>query len=116
MYALTKIGDKNAVEITFDYFEPLHGLDPFHDIVSEYAAETGIPPKAVDPLFTFKFTENGRSIHFYWNGGFTIYVFQIPKAQYDTVYGRLISVCSRLNKQLGEKHYFAKYGKYPNTF
>lgn len=96
------------MEITFDYTEPIHGLDPFHDIVTEYVSETGIQPKTVDMLFNFKFTEDGHSIQFYWNGGFTVYIFYIAKSQYDTVYGRLNKICARLNKQLGEKHY-SKY-------
>ncbi|MCX4357741.1 MAG: hypothetical protein OSJ43_16260 [Oscillospiraceae bacterium] len=115
MFRLTKTNDLSVLEIAFDYFEPLHSFDPFHDILSEYAAETGITPIVVDPLFNFKFTEDGHNIQFYWNGCFTIYIFYISKVQYDIVYGRLNNICTRLNKQLGKERYFAKYGKYPHT-
>lgn len=115
MYRLTRTNDPGVLEITFDYMEPLRGLDPFNDIVTEYAAETGIQPQTVDLLFNYKFIEYGHNIQFYWNGGFTVYIFYISKDMYDTVYKRLNNICARLNKQLGERHYFAKYGKYPNT-
>ncbi|MBD5129192.1 MAG: hypothetical protein HDT43_04635 [Ruminococcaceae bacterium] len=113
MYRLAQT-KRGVPEITFDYFEPVHGLDPFWDIITEYSAETGLQPETVDILFNYKFTEDGEKIQFYWNGGFTVYVFHIPKARYDIVYGRLKNICGKLNRMLAERHYFAKYGKYPN--
>lgn len=101
------------LEITFDYAESLHPLGPFWDILSGYAAETGIEPKTVDFLFNYKFVENERRLQFYWNGSFTIYVFYIAKPQYNKVYGRLYKMCTELNRNLGEQRYFKKYGEYP---
>lgn len=114
MYTLRQTGDPSVLEIAFDNAEAVHGLDPFHDILSEYAAETGIKPKTVSLLFNYKFTEGDSKLQFYWNGSFTIYVFYIAKAHYSTVYGRLSRICAKLNRQLNERRYFKKYGEYPN--
>lgn len=103
------------MEITYDYTESFHPLGPFWDILSGYSAQTEIVPKTVDFLFNYKFTEDGHTLQFYWNGCFTIYVFYIAKPQYDTVYDRLYKICTELNRKLGEQRYFKKYGEYPNT-
>ncbi|MCM1165888.1 MAG: hypothetical protein NC299_09685 [Lachnospiraceae bacterium] len=101
MYRLTR-KTSDVLEITFDYMEPVHGYDPFKTILREYSARSGIQPKLVDYLYNFKFTEDGYKIQFYWNGCFSVYIFYISKAQFDTVYGRLTDICAALNKQILE--------------
>ena len=100
MYRLIKTKDAHTLEIGFDRAESIDVLGPFRDIVTGYAAESGVDPQEVDWLFNYKFRENGSQIQFYWNNGFTIYVFYIGSAQYQSVYGRLSRICADLNKQL----------------
>lgn len=113
MYRLNKTKAPNVLEIEFDYFEPLHGFDPFHDIIEEYAAESEIHPETVDFLYNYKFIEDSYKIQFYWNACFRIYIFYIAPDQFDLVYQRLSGICAKLNRQLNEKH--RKYG-YPPRY
>lgn len=108
MYILKKTQNPQSLEISFDYFESIHPLGPFGDIITEYARISGVKPVEVDFLFNFKFSENGWKIQFYWNNGFTIYVILFGRAQYQLVYERLSRICSDLNRQLAEKRYLSK--------
>ncbi len=116
MYRLSRKKDPGVLEITFDYFEPVYGIDPFHDVLAEYVAESGIQPQTVDYIYNYKFIEDGYKIQFYWNAGFTIYIFYIAPAQFDLVYKRISQIIADLNRQLNEKHrrygYPPRYGRY----
>lgn len=116
MFSLSKTKSPDVLEICFDrYTDSFHLFGPFWDIISRYSLETGIEPKTVDFLYNYSFTEDDRKIFFYWNDCFTIYIFNISKFQYQTVYDRLYKICAELNRLLNEQKYFKKYGEYPNS-
>lgn len=98
MYRIEKTADRAVLKICFDYSFTKSRLGPFNDILAEYTAESGLEPQTVDFLYNYKFIENGSKIQFYWNGGFTVYVFYIEKAIYQTVYERLTRIAARLNR------------------
>ncbi len=97
MYRLEKTSDRGVLKISFDSLLTESRLGPFTDILAEYAAESGLKPRSIDILFNFAFIEKGSKIQFYWNGGFTVYVFGIERAQLQTVYERLMRITVRLN-------------------
>lgn len=105
MYKLIKTDDTYVPEIRFDRMESLDLLGPFSDIITEYSKASGIRPTISDYMFCYKFVEDGRAISFYWNNGFTIYVYGISRAQYQSVYERLYRICADLNRKLYEKRY-----------
>lgn len=100
MYRIEKTADRAVLKICFDSLLTASGLGPFTDILDEYSAESGLEPQTVDFLYNYKFIESGSKIQFYWNGGFTVYVFYIEKAVYQTVYERLLRIAARLNGRI----------------
>lgn len=95
MYSLEKID--SGIRICFDSLLTPSRLGPFSDIIDEYMSESGLKPQIVDFPFSCKFVENGSKIQFYWNGGFSVFVFGIEKQCRETVYERLLRITSRLN-------------------
>ncbi|MDE7360582.1 MAG: hypothetical protein K2N38_01475 [Oscillospiraceae bacterium] len=101
MYSLEKTSDRGVLKICFDSLLTESRLGPFADILAEYAAESGLMPRRIDILFNYAFIEKGSKIQFYWNGGFTVYVFGIESTQSQTVYERLLRITERLNNKKG---------------
>ena len=117
MFSLSKTKFPDVLEICFDRStDCFHALGPFWDILNGYYTETDIVPRTVDFLYNYSFTEDDRKIFFYWNDCFTIYIFNISRFQYQTVYDRLYRICAELNRKLNEQRYFQKYGEYPRHY
>lgn len=114
MFSLEKSKTPDVLEISFDYWDCIDPLGPFWDIIVGYSHESGIAPKVVDHFYNYKFTEDGYKIQFYWNAVSRIYIFYIPRSQYQMIYDRLKRVCTELNRLIAEKKYFEKYGELPN--
>ena len=114
MFYLETTKDPSVLEVVFDYWDNIHPLGPFWDILMSYAEESGIEPKTVDMCYNYKFIEDGYKIQFYWNAVSRIYIVYIARAQYQLVYDRMKKICTELNRRFAEKKYFEKYGELPN--
>lgn len=110
MFTLTRTQfyGSDAFKIAFDDWDCLDPLGPFQDIINSYAAETGIAPKQIQPVYQYVFVENDRKIDFYWDALAYIYVFNIPSFMYQKVYDRLKKICGDLNRKLRERMCFEK--------
>lgn len=106
MYTLTKTHfyGSDAFRIEFDEWESFSSFGPFFDILASYAEESGISPTRVQLVYQYKFTEEERKIQFYWDGNFSIYVFDIPSFLYQKVFERLEKICGELNQRIREKN------------
>lgn len=104
MYTLTKTHfyGSDAFRIEFDGWECFSSFGPFFDILNGYAAETGIDPKRIQLIYQYQFAEDERKTEFYWDGNFTIYVFNISRFQYQKIHDRLKKICADLNRRIRE--------------
>lgn len=115
MFYPEKSSNRSVIEICFDDWDCIDPLGPFWDIIRSYAFEAGTAPETVDPIFNYKFIEDGHKIQFYWNGLSRIYVFGISRGQYSLIYDRLNRICTELNRRIAEKKYLDIYGELPNN-
>lgn len=117
MFTLTKTTfyNSDAFKIVFDVWECFSSFGPFFDILSAYAAETGIEPRRIQLIYQYQFAEDKQKTEFYWDGNFAIYVFNIAPFQYRKIHERLTKICAELNRRIREEGALKKHAEPSNS-